>query len=213
MRSSSSCRLNPILETIGDHWTLGIIHELSAGPRRTLDLFGAFTGLSTKTLTARLKMLKKSGLVERKSFPETPPRVEYSLTEKGREVLPVLRALAEVAHKWTVEPDGSEGLPACQACGVERPEPPSQKESSAPVTDGPRPRKRSDVTLLSKKNAVIFFGTAACQAVPLESTSGTPVSNFPSLKSTLASSASFSYLDRIRSSSFSSSSSRSRSAL
>ena len=160
MRSSSSCRLNPILETIGDHWTLGIIHELSAGPRRTLDLFGAFTGLSTKTLNARLKMLKKSGLVERKSFPETPPRVEYSLTEKGREVLPVLRALAEVAHKWTVEPDESEGLPACQACGVEHSEPvdhnparpdsglASQKESPVPPANGPRPRKRSDVTLL-----------------------------------------------------------------
>jgi DNA-binding HxlR family transcriptional regulator len=160
MRSSSSCRLNPILETIGDHWTLGIIHELSAGPRRTLDLFGAFTGLSTKTLTARLKMLKKSGLVERKSFPETPPRVEYSLTEKGREVLPVLRALADVAHKWTVEPGENEGLPACQACGIEHPapkdygparsdpEPPSQKDSSAPSTNEPRPRKRSDITLL-----------------------------------------------------------------
>lgn len=160
MRSSSSCRLNPILETIGDHWTLGIIHELSAGPRRTLDLFGAFTGLSTKTLTARLKMLKKSGLVERKSFPETPPRVEYSLTEKGREVLPVLRALAEVAHKWTAEPNENEGLPPCEACGIEQParsehgparsgpEPTSPKDSSAPLTNGPRPRKRSDVTLL-----------------------------------------------------------------
>src|SRR5215213_1750078 len=103
MRSSSSCRLSPILTAIGDHWTLGIIHELSAGPRRTLDLFGAFTGLSTKTLTARLKALRSSGLVERRSFPETPPRVEYSLTDKGREALPVLRALAEVAHKWSGE--------------------------------------------------------------------------------------------------------------
>ena len=153
MRSSSSCRLSTILETIGDHWTLGIIHELSAGPRRTLDLFGAFTGLSTKTLTARLKMLKKSGLVERKSFPETPPRVEYSLTDKGREVLPVLRALSELAHKWAGDFKENEGLPDCQACGVEHAAPPGpghqpQKEPPIPQADAPRPRKRSDITLL-----------------------------------------------------------------
>ncbi|HVF88642.1 MAG TPA: helix-turn-helix domain-containing protein [Blastocatellia bacterium] len=163
MRSSSSCRLNPILAAIGDHWTLGIIHELSAGPRRTLDLFGAFTGLSTKTLTSRLKMMRRSGLVERKSFPETPPRVEYSLTDKGREVLPVLKALGEVAHKWNGEPADA-GLAPCQACRIEYPaggeatsgqsparpehEPPPPEDPSTASTSGPRPRKRSDVTLL-----------------------------------------------------------------
>jgi DNA-binding HxlR family transcriptional regulator len=163
MRSSSSCRLNPILETLGDHWTLGIIHELSAGPRRTLDLFGAFTGLSTKTLTARLKMLRKSGLVARKSYPETPPRVEYSLTDKGLEVLPVLRALAEVAYKWSGEVEESDTLPACQACGLAHPALPQMagdyrsnpaepritppEDLSIPAA-GPRPRKRSDITLL-----------------------------------------------------------------
>ncbi|HYP29481.1 MAG TPA: helix-turn-helix domain-containing protein [Blastocatellia bacterium] len=153
MRSSSSCRLSTILETIGDHWTLGIIHELSAGPRRTLDLFGAFTGLSTKTLTARLKMLKKSGLVERRSFPETPPRVEYSLTDKGREVLPVLRALSEVADRWAGDSGGNEGLPDCQACGIGHGDHPGpgqqpQKDQPSPQANAPRPRKRSDVTLL-----------------------------------------------------------------
>jgi DNA-binding HxlR family transcriptional regulator len=160
MRSSSSCRLSSILETIGDHWTLAIIHELSAGPRRTLDLFGAFTGLSTKTLAARLKMLNKAGLVGRVSYPETPPRVEYSLTEKGREVLPVLRALDLLARKWDAQE--VEGDQACHACLMDEAAMPralaaaAQADAEADPANDPagqlsaslRARKRADVTIL-----------------------------------------------------------------
>jgi DNA-binding HxlR family transcriptional regulator len=150
MPSSSACRIEVVLEVIGDQWNLGIIHELSLGPRRSLDLFASFSGMSTKTLTARLKQLERCGVVARKSYSEAPPKVEYSLTEKGRELLPVLRAVAEVARKWESKSIDSNGAPACRICDAaygelffraETPQadqPPSQ----------PKPRKRTDVTLL-----------------------------------------------------------------
>ena len=141
MPSSSSCMLDSIISTLGDPCTLGIIHELSAGPRRSLDLMGAFKGLSTKTVTARLRSLARKGIVARRSFPESPPRVEYSLTEKGRELLPVLSAITEVALKWRGDFE-DEGGKACQACAVET------TASHEPARPQTRARKQTDVTLL-----------------------------------------------------------------
>jgi DNA-binding HxlR family transcriptional regulator len=160
MPSSSSCQIDPLLNILGDHWTLGVIHELSIGPRRTVELFEAFTGLSTKTLTARLKLLKRHGLVARQSYPESPPRVEYSLTDKGRELLPVIRSIAEVARRWSAEGERATSCGKCRACdlifsematGAGHKEP-SRSEAQG---DGSRlaqnqiiARKRRDVTLL-----------------------------------------------------------------
>lgn len=78
-----SCKIDGVLDFISEPWTLAVIHQLTVGPRRTLELFSSFAGLSTKTLGARLKKLERGGIVARKSFSETPPRVEYSLTEKA----------------------------------------------------------------------------------------------------------------------------------
>jgi DNA-binding HxlR family transcriptional regulator len=62
----------------------------------------ALPGISTKTLTARLRELESYGLVKRTVFPEVPPRVEYSLTPKGREVQPIMAALNQVGEQWLV---------------------------------------------------------------------------------------------------------------
>ena len=83
MPKASACRIDRVLSVIEDKWTLGIIHELSAGPRRTLEILGAFKGLSPRTLGLRLKKLARSSILTRESFPESPPRVEWSLTEKA----------------------------------------------------------------------------------------------------------------------------------
>ncbi|HWP44242.1 MAG TPA: helix-turn-helix domain-containing protein [Blastocatellia bacterium] len=141
MGSSSSCRIEPVLEVIGEQWMLAIIHELSVGPRRALELHAAFTGLSTKTLTARLKKLERNRIVARKSYPQSPPRVEYSLTEKGLDLLPVLRVIEGVALKWTPGAELAAGAAPCRACAAAR------VEAAAPRPQI-RPRKRTDITLL-----------------------------------------------------------------
>ena len=156
MPSSSACRLDTVLSCISDQWTLSVIHKLSNGPRRTLELYGAFKGMSTKTLTGRLKKLERDGVVERVSYPESPPRVEYSLTEKGRELMIVLRAIAEVAFKWSGEMEAAKDSIECRACRtlynglvIEETRPPEIEEVER---DRPRARMKSrkltDVTLL-----------------------------------------------------------------
>ena len=100
MPAQASCAVDSALKVVGDRWTLAIIHELSLGPRRTVELHRGFKGLSTKTLLARLRKMERAGLVSRHSFSESPPRVEYSLTDRGRSLLPVLREMRRSAQLW-----------------------------------------------------------------------------------------------------------------
>ncbi|MDY6802871.1 MAG: helix-turn-helix domain-containing protein, partial [Cyanobacteriota bacterium] len=82
-----------------------ILRELFDGVRRPRELLEALPGISSKTLMVRLKELEKYGLLERKVYAEVPPRVEYSLTLKGRELKPVLLALKQVGEEW-LQQDG-----------------------------------------------------------------------------------------------------------
>ncbi|MEW6208268.1 MAG: helix-turn-helix domain-containing protein [Acidobacteriota bacterium] len=144
MPSSSSCRIDVVLDVVSDLWTLGILHELSLGPRRPVELFGSFRGMSSKTLAARLKKLTRKGVLERKSYPEAPPRVEYSLTAKGRELLPIIKTIAAVALKWHSD-SSKKNLPPCRACEIVFEEVESEAEASKPR---PVQRRQTDVTLL-----------------------------------------------------------------
>ena len=158
MPASSTCKIDAVLDFISDPWTLAVIHQLSIGPRRTVELHSSFAGLSTKTLGARLKKLERGGIVARKSFRETPPRVEYSLTEKGKALLRVLDAITEVADEWDAGGESKNVRAFCRACDTAEKES-SEKETSEKETsekdesaDQPstplKPRKRTDVTLL-----------------------------------------------------------------
>lgn len=145
MPSDSPCRVNAMLKVIGDRWTLGIIHELSIGPRRTLEILSAFTGLSTKTLADRLKKLERGGIIRRTSYPESPPRVEYSLTVRGRDLLPVVEAISDAANAWSSD-TGAPGK-ACRVCGTlqsgtAKPDKPQRGHAGKAI------RKPTDVTLL-----------------------------------------------------------------
>ncbi len=150
MPSKSECRMDVVLKVISDQWTLSIIHKLSDGPRRTLELFGAFTGMSTKTLNARLKKLERDGVVTRISYPASPPRVEYSLTEKGRELIPVLDAIARVAFKWSGPFQTDKAETPCRVCGSSYNRLAYEEKASPSPEPPPRPRSRklTDVTLL-----------------------------------------------------------------
>jgi DNA-binding HxlR family transcriptional regulator len=94
------CPIQFVLAIIGSKWAILILRELFSGSRRTHEFLSALPGISTKTLTARLRELESYGLVERRVFPEVPPRVEYSLTDRGREIQPIMAALHAVGQQW-----------------------------------------------------------------------------------------------------------------
>ena len=86
---------------MGDKWTLLIIRDLAAGPRRFVELQRVLPGISTEQLRSRLNRMVADGLLTRQRYREVPPRVDYELTERSRELMPVLGALAQWGYDWT----------------------------------------------------------------------------------------------------------------
>jgi DNA-binding HxlR family transcriptional regulator len=90
-----SCGLEASLSVIGGRWKFLIIWQLASQPRRFGELRRLVAGVTEKMLIQGLKELEKDGVVSRKDFREVPPKVEYSLTERGVELANVLRPLCE----------------------------------------------------------------------------------------------------------------------
>jgi DNA-binding HxlR family transcriptional regulator len=88
------------LDLVGDKWTLLIVRDLAAGPRRFVELQRVLPGISTEQLRSRLNRMVADGMLDRKRFREVPPRVDYSLTEPARDLLPVLGQLARWGYEW-----------------------------------------------------------------------------------------------------------------
>ncbi|MFG3493529.1 winged helix-turn-helix transcriptional regulator [Streptomyces sp. NPDC047928] len=88
------CAAARALDAVGDRWTLLIVRELLAGPRRYTDLHADLPGVSTDMLASRLKDMERDGLAVRRRLPPPSPAYVYELTGRGRELLPVLRAMA-----------------------------------------------------------------------------------------------------------------------
>ena len=96
------CPIARSLDVVGERWTILIIRELVRfGPRKFHEFEQALDGVSPNTLSARLKRLEDAGIVERRFYERHPPRAEYLLTEKGRELRPVLKALFEWGERHT----------------------------------------------------------------------------------------------------------------
>lgn len=94
------CTLQPIFEKIGGKWKLSILHNLNQiDVIRFSDLNRLMPDISQKVLTSQLRSLEQDGLVNRKVYPEVPPKVEYRLTDKGLSLCPVLSLLAN----WAAE--------------------------------------------------------------------------------------------------------------
>ncbi|WP_326631137.1 MULTISPECIES: winged helix-turn-helix transcriptional regulator [unclassified Streptomyces] len=89
------CATARALDSVGDRWTLLIVRELLAGPRRYTDLHADLPGVSTDVLASRLKDMEHSGLATRRRLPPPAAASVYELTERGHGLLPVLAALAE----------------------------------------------------------------------------------------------------------------------
>lgn len=93
---SALCVLSPA-------WTTAVLIAIADGPKRVTRLLAEHPKLSPKTLTMRLRTLEKHGFVNRESFREVPPRVEYSLTEQGKEVLALLEKVRELSLTFNTE--------------------------------------------------------------------------------------------------------------
>jgi DNA-binding HxlR family transcriptional regulator len=92
------------LDLVGDKWTLLIIRDLAGGPRRFVELQRVLPGISTEQLRSRLNRMVADGLLTRQRYREVPPRVDYELTERAREVLPVVGALSRWGYDWAWGP-------------------------------------------------------------------------------------------------------------
>ena len=92
-RALPACPVETTLTLIGDKWKVLILRDLLPGTKRFGELKRSVGGVSQKVLTSQLRQMEGSGLLTRTVYPEVPPRVEYTLTELGRSLKPVLDAM------------------------------------------------------------------------------------------------------------------------
>ncbi len=100
MPVDESCPVCRTAEIVCGKWTLLLVRELAEGCSRFCELERALTGISPRTLSLRLRALEEEGMVERQTFPAVPPRVEYSLTEKGRALIPLIDDMRAYGERW-----------------------------------------------------------------------------------------------------------------
>ncbi|NOW03034.1 winged helix-turn-helix transcriptional regulator [Clostridium beijerinckii] len=94
-------RFENAFELLGKRWTGLIIRTLLNGQNRFSDIEEAIPNMSARMLTERFKELEKEGIIIRKVYPETPVRIEYELTEKGRDLQSAMDEIQKWAEKWT----------------------------------------------------------------------------------------------------------------
>jgi DNA-binding HxlR family transcriptional regulator len=100
MSSNESCPVCRTAEIVCGKWTLLLIKDLSEGRSRFCELERSLGGISPRTLSLRLRALEEEGIVERHTFPEVPPRVEYALTEKGLALVPLIDSMRTYGLRW-----------------------------------------------------------------------------------------------------------------
>ncbi len=109
--SNSQCPVCRTAEVVCGKWTLLVIRDLAEGSSRFCELERSLEGISPRTLSLRLRALEEEGIVERHTFPEVPPRVEYALTRKGEALVPLVEDMRRYGARWLFE-DAAEPEPA-----------------------------------------------------------------------------------------------------
>ncbi|MCB0195419.1 MAG: helix-turn-helix transcriptional regulator [Anaerolineae bacterium] len=89
------CPVEAVTDLIGGRWKIVILSRLSYGPRRYGEIKKSIQYISEKMLIQQLRQLEQDGLVERTQYPEVPPRVEYSLSAKGRTLIPLFQCIGD----------------------------------------------------------------------------------------------------------------------
>ena len=97
---NSECPVCRTADVVCGKWTLLVIRDLAEGRARFCELERSLEGISPRTLSLRLRALEEEGIVERRTFPEVPPRVEYRLTAKGRALLPLIDDMRQYGREW-----------------------------------------------------------------------------------------------------------------
>ena len=105
MATNDTCPVCATADIVCGKWTLLIIRDLAEGRARFCELERSLAGISPRTLSLRLRALEEEGVVERHTFSEVPPRVEYALTEKGRALIPIIEDMRAYGRRWL----GAEG--------------------------------------------------------------------------------------------------------
>ena len=88
------------MEIVGNKWTALILRDLVNGPMRFSELEKSVGNINPRTLSQRLDQLETCKIVSKKSFAEVPPRIEYTLTQKGRDLVPILKQMAMWGEKY-----------------------------------------------------------------------------------------------------------------
>lgn len=104
------CPLTECMSLLGGAWTTNVIWYLSASDRRFSELRRDIPSVSAKVLSARLRELESKGLITRNVMPTSPPSVEYSLTDLGRELLPAITAIMKVGMRLKQEPRAARAI-------------------------------------------------------------------------------------------------------
>jgi DNA-binding HxlR family transcriptional regulator len=101
MNDSKMCpRFEKATELLSKRWVSLIVYTLISGPRRFSEIEDSLSNLSGKMLSERLKELEIEGIIKREVFPETPVRIEYSLTDKGQALGPIFGEIAKWSSEW-----------------------------------------------------------------------------------------------------------------
>jgi DNA-binding HxlR family transcriptional regulator len=95
-----TCPVCRTAEVISGKWTLLIIRDLADDSLRFCELERSLEGISPRTLSLRLRALEEQEVVERRTYPEVPPRVEYALTDKGRALVPLIEDMRSYGRNW-----------------------------------------------------------------------------------------------------------------
>src|SRR5215467_13489214 len=101
--SNAECPVCKTAEVVCGKWTLLLIRDLAEGSSRFCELERSLEGISPRTLSLRLRALEEEGIVERHTFLEVPPRVEYALTEKGEALVPLVEDMRRYGRRWLLE--------------------------------------------------------------------------------------------------------------
>ncbi|HEX2016177.1 MAG TPA: helix-turn-helix domain-containing protein [Solirubrobacteraceae bacterium] len=108
MASDDACPVCRTADIVCGKWTLLLVRDLAEGRSRFCELERSLAGISPRTLSLRLRALEDEGIVERHTYPEVPPRVDYALTEKGRALLPIIEDMRAYGRRWLAVPDSAE---------------------------------------------------------------------------------------------------------
>ena len=113
-----SCPVCRTADIVCAKWTLLIIRDLAEGHSRFCELERSLSGISPRTLSLRLRDLEQAGIVERQTYAEVPPRVEYALTDKGLALLPIVDDMRVFGEQWLADVCAGEARPRAAATAI-----------------------------------------------------------------------------------------------